>query len=124
MIYQLPKQDEAIDQGDLIEGCAVVSVAGVQGDQLGAVQVEMDVHRVIVLTQTCDLANKKVDNAVVASVFDAQVLVDRRILKAADIKGPLRAARVWGYYFLPAKSDLGLPEMIVDLRRLHTVRLD
>src|SRR6266704_1973195 len=95
MIYQLPKQDEAIDQGDLIEGCAVVSGAGVQGDQLGAVQVEMDVHRVIVLTQTCDLANKKVDNAVVASVIDAQVLVDRRILKAADIKGPLRAARVW-----------------------------
>jgi hypothetical protein len=28
------------------------------------------------------------------------------------------------WYFLPASSDLGLNEMIVDLRQLHTVRLD
>lgn len=27
-------------------------------------------------------------------------------------------------YFLPADTTLGLNEMIVDLRRLHTVRLD
>ena len=27
-------------------------------------------------------------------------------------------------YFLPADAALGLPEMIVDFRRLHTVRLD
>lgn len=27
-------------------------------------------------------------------------------------------------YFLPASVELGLSEMIVDLRQLHTVRLD
>ena len=46
------------------------------------------------------------------------------LLKPADIRGPVRGARVYGWYFLPANSELGLDEMIVDLRQLHSVRLD
>jgi hypothetical protein len=65
-----------------------------------------------------------VDAVVAASVFDAEQLVEQQILKAADVKGPVRAGRVWGLYFLPAHADRELAEMIVDLRRLHTVRLD
>jgi hypothetical protein len=50
--------------------------------------------------------------------------VDAGLVKPADIKGPLRSGRIWGLYFLPADAVLGLPEMIVDFRRLHTVKLD
>ena len=57
-------------------------------------------------------------------VRDAQSLVDKQQLKAADLRGPIRAGRVFGWYFLPKSAELGLPEMIVDLRQLHTVRLD
>ena len=39
-------------------------------------------------------------------------------------RGPIRAGRVFGWYFLPAIGGYRLPEMIVDLRQLHTVRLD
>jgi hypothetical protein len=46
------------------------------------------------------------------------------VLKAADVRGPVRAGRVFGWYFLPKNDGLGLPEMIVDLRHLHTVRRD
>jgi hypothetical protein len=31
---------------------------------------------------------------------------------------------VYGWYFLPAHEALGLPELIVDLRQLHTTRHD
>ena len=34
------------------------------------------------------------------------------------------AALVFGWYFLPKSQELGLGEMIVDFRQLHTVRLD
>ncbi len=78
----------------------------------------------LVLTQTCDLANQKAGNAVVAVVRDSQFLVEKQLLKAADIRGPIRAGRVFGWYFLPKNAELGLPEMIVDMRQLHTVRLD
>jgi hypothetical protein len=108
----------------LIDGCPVISIAtfdpgtGVPSDVTGGAQ------RAVVLTQTCDLANQKAVAAAVAEVFDAQALIDRQVFKAADVKGPVRAARVWGWYFLPADAALGLGEMVIDLRRLHTVRLD
>jgi hypothetical protein len=124
MIYHLPTPNEAVDQGDLIDGCPVSLVTAFSTDQLDTAKVQLDLHRVVVLTQTCDLANQKVDAANVASVFAAQQLVAGQILKAVDLKGPIRAGRVWGLYFLPAQAELGLNEMIVDLRRLHTVRLD
>src|SRR5947209_6835746 len=101
MIYHSPTPDEAIDQGDLIDGCPVSLVTAFSTDQLDTAKVQLDLHRVMVLTQTCDLANKKVDSVNVASVFDAQQLVAGQILKAGDLKGPIRAGRVWGLYFLP-----------------------
>src|SRR5947208_1010123 len=124
MIYDHPTPDDPIDQGDLIDGCPVVWLRSFQPDQPDAAQLDLDLHRVIVLTQTCDLAQQKADGAVVASVFEAQALIDRHILKPADVRGPLRSGRVWGWYFLPADAHLGLGEMIVDLRRLHTLRTD
>jgi hypothetical protein len=123
MIYVNPPSVEPIDQGDLIDRCPLPFV-----DQyiIGgpAPVVDVDFRRVIVMTQTCDLANQKTLVATVSEVYDAQETIDRGFLKPAEIKGPLRAGRIWGLYFLPAQADLGLGEMIVDLRRLHTIRLD
>ncbi|MDB5352641.1 MAG: hypothetical protein JWN86_3888 [Planctomycetota bacterium] len=76
------------------------------------------------LTQTCDLANRRVSSVTGAVVLDAQNLVDRGLLKPADVRGPIRAGRVYGWYFLPENRPLGLPEMIVDFRQLRTIRLD
>jgi hypothetical protein len=79
---------------------------------------------VVVLTQTCDLVNQKATRVSVATVLDAQALVDQGVLKRDNIRGPIRAGRVFGWYFLPKSENLGLPEMIVNLRQLHTVSLD
>jgi hypothetical protein len=124
MIYDRPAPDDPIDQGDLIDGCPVVRVTGFEPDQPSTATVDLDVHRGIVLTQTCDLANEKVSDAVLASVFEAQYLVDQKVLKPGDVQGPLRSGRVWGWYFLPADTAFGLGEMVIDLRRLHTIRLN
>ena len=124
MIYDSPSPDEPVDQGDLFDDCPVAVVTDFRLDSLATAKVELDLQRIIVLSQTCDLANLKLDNGVVASLYDAQHLIDQKILQATDVKGPIRAGRVWSLYFLPAHAPLDLNEMIVDLRRLHTVRLD
>jgi hypothetical protein len=124
MIYGKPAADAAIDQGDLIDGCPLLWISKFHPEKGQPETVDVDSRRIVVLTQTCDLANEKTTAATVAEVFDAQFLVDQGLLKPADIKGPIRAGRVWGWYFLPAEAEFGLAEMIVDLRRLHTVRLD
>lgn len=124
MIYRLPPPESPIDQGDIIEGCPALDVAAFDPDAPSALQAGFSYHRMLVLTQTCDLANTKTKRALTAVVLDAELLVQQQLLKAADIRGSIRAGRVFGWYFLPRSRELGLPEMIVDLRQLHTVRLD
>lgn len=123
MIYDLPKADDSLDQGDIIDACPLAQVVTMPDDPKQTSRGSVSQSRVIVLTQTCDLAQDKTPFVNVAEVYDAQNLVDNGILKPTDIKGPLRAGRVWGWYFLPADAALALPEMIVDFRRLYTLPL-
>src|SRR5271157_1650248 len=124
MIYDLPGSDALLDQGDLIDNCLILSIREFNLDSEDPPRINVAINRVLVLTQTCDLANRKATNATVVVVHEAQFIIDQGLLKPADVRGPVRAARVYGWYFLPADSDLGLNEMIADLRQLHTVRLD
>lgn len=124
MIYRRPPQDAPIDQGDGIDGCPLVAITEFDPTNPSMPTVEHAIGRVVVLTQTFDLANQKVSQVIVARVLDAAELVAAGQLKASDVRGPIRAARVFGWYFLPKSDELGLGEMIVDLRHLQTIRLE
>ena len=123
MIYGLPEPQAPIDQGDILEGCPILYVADFAPARADSPQVSCSTARVVVVSQACDLANQKTSRATVALVFDAQELVDQGAVKASDVRGPIRAGRVYGWYFLPASDELDLPEAVVDLRQLHTVPL-
>lgn len=124
MIYRLPPPDAPVDQADLIDRCPLLSISSFDVQALESVLVNRGLSRIVVLTQTCDFANNKTSQVVVARVHEAQSLIAAGQLKAADVRGPVRGGRVFGWYFLPKSLDLGFGEMIVDLRSLHTVRLD
>jgi len=124
MMFLTPPQEEAIDQGDIIDECPTLSIVSFDADRPDNVQAKFTSERVIVLSQTCDFANLKVSRALAAVMIEAKSLVDQQLLKAAEIRGPIRAGRVYGWYYLPKSADHGLPESIVDMRQLHTVRVD
>lgn len=124
MIYSLPSPESPIDQGDVVDECPLVFLIDFDAEAPTETRVECVPTRALVLTQTCDLVQQKTSVAIVAIVHEARQLVNQGLLKPADVRGPVRAARVYGWYFLPASPDLGLSEMIIDLRQLHTVRLD
>ena len=124
MIYSAPVLDAPLDQGDIIEDCPIVLIADIDPDLLDTPQMDCALNRVTVVTQTCDLSNQKARFVIVAVVRNAQDLIEERLVKASDIRGPIRAGRVFGYYYLPKNVERDLPEMVVDFRQLHTVRLD
>ena len=124
MIYRAPSLAEPIDQGDIVESCPIPWIAAIDLKDFHAVETVTSPERIVVLTQTCDLVQQKASYATVAVVRDAQRLIDDKVLRAADVKGPIRSGRVYGWYFLPKSVECGLPEMIVDLRQLYTARLD
>ncbi|MCU0880040.1 MAG: hypothetical protein MUF06_19900 [Pirellulaceae bacterium] len=124
MIYSQPSELSPVDQGDIIDDCPVAIFEALPDPRSKTAEFTSQLRRVYVLTQACDLAQRKAASVVVAVVIDADQLVASGQLKAADVRGPIRAGRVHGWYFLPRSPALGLPESIVDFRTLHTVRLD
>ena len=121
MIYQLPSPALPVDQGDIIDGCPILQIARFDERNPDSPQVACSTHRVVVLTQTCDLANQKTQRVTVAVVHDAQFLVEQSIVRATDVRGPIRAGRVYGWYFLPSCLECELSESVVDLRQLYTI---
>jgi hypothetical protein len=120
-MYRQPPTNEPVSQGDILSDCPVF------GLDANDVQVSPEsepvrwLARVLVVTQVCDLANAKTTRAVTALVHSAQHLIDHRILTAAVIRDRIRTHQVFGWYFLPAISEIGFPESVVDLRNLHTI---
>jgi len=114
---------DPLSQGDLISDCPLV------GFNVVSMPVNLDdpltkwwTVRVIVLTQSCNLAQGKADTVLVAAVHEAQQLVDQGVLKGSAIRDHVRPHLVFGWDFLPAStSGVSLPEMLVDLRDIHSV---
>lgn len=117
-MYETPT-GPAIEQGDIVDGCRVPIPPGDPAAPPGAIGIAT--FRVVVLTQTCDLAQGKAARVLVAVCHPAQLLVDRGVLKASAIRDQVRPGRVFGWYFLPADDAIGLPESLIDLRDLHTI---
>ncbi len=118
-MYDHPEVDDPLTQGDIIDDCPIVFLqASISGDAVDWEPRKSNV-RVIVLTQACDLAQKKASRVLVALVHTTQSLVDQGVLKGSTIRDQVRNHRVYGWYFLPAGPKA--PESIADLRDLHTV---
>jgi hypothetical protein len=124
MIFDCPEPQAPLDQGDIIDSCPIVRIAAFDPLDPDSPDVQSSLERVVVLTQTCDLLQSKVSRVVVAVAIDASTVIAEGLLKASDIRGPDRSGRVYGWHFLPASTDVGLPELIIDLRQVDTVPLD
>ena len=128
MIFDAPPPDAPVDQANIIDGCPLHHLESFDLATLLAEResdsVVFTYSRVLVLTQTCDLAQQKSSAVLVAVVRDAAEMVRQGILKAVDVQGPIRGGRVFGWYYLPGFEPTGFPESVVDLRQIHTIRRD
>lgn len=71
MIYTCPAAEEPIDQGDIIDSCPLVAVDAADPDASEPLPVFHSLERVIVLTQTCDLAQRRSTRAVIAVMHES-----------------------------------------------------
>ena len=67
MIYRLPLPGEPIDQGDIVDSCPLLLIDEADSTNLESIGVTHVNGRIIVLTQTCDLAAGKTNRASIAS---------------------------------------------------------
>ena len=116
MIYEEPRSDLPISQGDILDECPILFWEGSTAQTAEPATMRV---RVVVLTQACDLAQSKATRVLISVVHNARQLVDRGILNANVIRDQIRMHRVYGWYYLPAGR--AIEESIVDLRDVHTI---
>lgn len=130
--YSLVTGNE-VQQGDLLPQCPVivslmndVNLSAARENEL--ISARLEYFDVVVLTQSCDLVNEKVDYAVVcpyfaASDFTQHALPHDSSKKVKDFLENIRRGRVLGYHLLAACEVPGFEQemLVVDLRRVFSV---
>ena len=123
MSYLTPPTSD-VEQGDVIDvidDCPILQLAADATLATAGAGVQVLAQRVVVLTQTCDIAQDKSAHLVVAVVHPAAELVAAGVFRDDAVRGQVRNGRTFGWYYLPAYDPAGIPESLVNLRDLHTV---
>jgi hypothetical protein len=118
-VFAKPDKSTPLYQCDVFDSCPLIFWDCFRDDdEVIRKPKEIDC-RVIVLTQSCDLANQKTTRVQLAVVHETQFLVAQGVLKSKTIRDNVRLHKVFGWYFLEQSEFL--PESIVDFRDLHTI---
>src|SRR5438876_715435 len=119
MIYSNPPITTAFAQGDLLLDCPLVAIPRDVSTFEPSNPIDFKRKTVVVLTQSCDLAQGKSDRVLVSVIHRAQDLVDIGVVKTQTIRDQIRLGKVFGWYFLPdGRPAITLDESIVDLREI------
>lgn len=120
-----------LEQGDIILSCRINRILTFNDEADGdLVEISQEEHDVVVLTQTCDLVNSKVDEVLVALVVGYRDLVDRdsasnQLLVSKEFRKSANAATVIPYLLLQNRTvDPVLPWSLVDFHNLFSIPKD
>lgn len=78
--YELIESSNEITQGDILKNCPVPILSSVENLQTGeSIDAKIEVIDGIILTQACDIENKKVDNIVLCSITSKEEFEKTRL---------------------------------------------
>jgi len=118
-------------QGDVIRNCPIIKPTApwpYPNPLEEAVEVEAEIFDLLVVSQSCDLENNKVDAVLVAEIIDYRALVEvekkrgNEIVASKNFRKACVDGNVPGYALLHERGDA--PEMswsLVDFYSLHAI---
>lgn len=131
--YETISNSNQLLQGDLIVRCPIIIPPNdINVDAEGVVQqqeqINVIVYNTVIMSQSCDLENGKIDNVLVCPYYTLGDFIDQ--LPAGDQIGrgrtkmleALRRGNYGGYHLLNKDEDNGLPEFsIVDFKNVFSI---
>jgi hypothetical protein len=120
-------QSTALEQGDVFEGCPVfVPPTDLADGALDATTFEWDERDLIILTQSCDLAEgrEKVEDVLLCAVWRRSELTEGHLASAKGMEDG-RRGNLPGYHVLAGCELPGLERevRVVDFRRVYSLPL-
>jgi len=125
--YALVKANQGIQQGDIICNCPVLipqNATTIQEENQSGEVVE---YNVIVMSQSCDLANRKIENVLVCPFYTLEELgAQDSQFKKSKVKNMLRKGFITSYHLLHSCSEGGFTNeyLVVDFRNVYGVQYD
>lgn len=122
--YEIASGEE-VWQGDIIDLCPIVVPS--RTIELGIVSAEVIEYDVVVMSQTCDLMQRKLDLVLVCPIWHLSEFENRSdFFKSKKGKEALRRGNTTGYHLLN-KCEIGGFEtdyLVVDFRSVYSVPFD
>ena len=123
--YQLVEKTDELLQGDLITECPILVPESkiVEGTIKGKA-IEYDV---VVMSQSCDLENEKVEIVLVCPIWAYKIFAEADPqIKSKRGKEKLKQGVFVGYHLLDKSDDLGvdLDHQVVDFRNVFGVHIE
>lgn len=116
---------DVLEQGDILTGLPIYTVEYDLGGDEASAEVRVDVLDVVVLTQSCDLENNKVDTLLLADVvgYEAQLKNEPSgsFLRSSNFKKAAVAGNLPAQSLLPPHEGTpSFPWSLVDFHHLRT----
>lgn len=124
-------EEDRLVQGDILKDCPVFSVAEELSWPLpdnSELPIKVEVRDLIVLSQSCDLENDKVDEVLLAPVnawnrvVEEELLRGNQVVKSRKFREKLVEGNVPGFSLLHKRDGIpSLPWSVVDFHQLFTL---
>lgn len=116
-------KDELL-QGDIVISCPIVNpTIDIDDGIVENIDTNVDIYDVIIMSQSCDIVNKKINLVLVCPIFSltkAEESID--YLKNQKNKEQIRQGNVPGYHLLNKSDEVGLKDyLLVDFRNVYGV---
>jgi len=124
--YEIVEGEELL-QGDIIESCPIIIPPSTIGDGSGSIEVDVIEYDVIIMSQSCDLINKKLELVLVCPVWPLSEFESRNpSYKSPKMKESLRRGYLPGYHLLNKCEIDGFNKefLVVDFRSVYSVPFD
>lgn len=122
--YEVVNSDEALMQGDFIKRCPVVVPPSEISENVEVKIIEYDV---VIMSQSCDLVQRKLDLVLVCPIWSLSEFEKRSdFFKSKEGKEALRRGNVPGYHLLNKCEIKGFETeyLVVDFRSVYSVPFD
>ncbi len=117
-------EDEELFQGDIIDSCPLIIPPSTIEDEVSVDVIEYDV---IIMSQSCDLINKKLELVLVCPIWPLSEFESRNpSYKNPKMKESLRRGYLPGYHLLNKCEIDGfkIEYLVVDFRSVYSVPFD
>jgi hypothetical protein len=123
--YNVVQRSDVLAQGDMIEECLIViPPASILSEEFTDITIRT--YNVLILTQSCDLENSKIESVLVCPYYTLTEFVDAQpFFKSRDSKEQLRRGNQPGYHLLNkfdgAETGFHSDYIVADFRNVYGV---